>query len=83
MDSRVISVTDNGMWRGRRSWTVVMEDENGRAQVSARGDTEAEALAGARATFESRRIWTPEDRRSVGRANEALRKGLSQSAHGW
>lgn len=53
-----------------------MEDEHGRAQVSARGNSQDEAIGHARQTFDHRRIWTPEERKTLGRASEAISNGL-------
>jgi len=77
MTTVIHNIEDHGIWRGHHSWTVVMEDEHGRSQVSARGDTAAEAEADARKTFGNRRIWTPEEREAMARTNRALRRGLS------
>lgn len=73
---RVIKVVDHGMWRGHHSWTIHAEDERGQAQVSARGDTEAEAIADATTTMANRRVFTPEEKAAMRNTNQHLGRKL-------
>ena len=74
MTARIHNIHDDGIWRGRRSWTITMEDEHGRSQVSAYGDTLGEALADARSTFANRRRFTPKERAALARSQAELNK---------
>lgn len=71
-EPRVVEVEDQGMWRGRHTWRVVMEDADGRSSVNAHGDTEAQALAHAQTTFANRHRWTVEQRAAFKRNAQAF-----------
>ena len=78
MPEHIFSVTDHGVWRGRRRWTVRMDGPTGPAQVEAIDvETEARAIEQALETYRNRRVFTPEEREALRRTNDALRKGLS------
>lgn len=73
---RVIEVEDQGMWRGRHTWRVVMEDADGRSSVNAHGDTEAQALDHAQTTFANRHRWTAEQRAAFRRNAQAFNRSF-------
>lgn len=74
-DERIIDVTDHGMWRGHRTWTVHMDGPTGLAQVSVRDEkTEAKAIAQALETYRNRRVFTLAEREAMDRNNATLRR---------
>ena len=74
---RILSVEDQGVWRGRRRWTVRIDGPTGRTQVEAIDvETEAEAVEQARDTYISRRVFTAEEREALQRTTRALAEGF-------
>jgi hypothetical protein len=71
-EPEVISVTDHGVWRGKRSWTVVIDGPTGRAQVSAHGRYRGAAVADALNTYRARRVFTDDERAAMRRTSAAL-----------
>jgi hypothetical protein len=76
-ETRVLSVEDHGMWRGRRTWTIRVDGPTGTAQVSAVDvDTSEAAIEQALDTYAQRHVFTSEERAAMKRTNEALSKGM-------
>lgn len=74
---RVVSVTDDGVWRGRRTWTVRGTWRGEPVSVNVVDvDDEAAAIEQAREAMAARPDRSPAEREAMRRSNAALGRVL-------
>lgn len=73
---KIVDVEDHGIWRGRRTWTVTVEDDEGKRHACSVPDHDTREAAEAEALqmMANKRKFTAEETAALRRSNEALQR---------